>query len=433
MPDAVAALRAAVRRRTVAGDGKDDAEFEGLHAELRGHFPRLFAACEQVALPDHALLLRWPGAASDRPIVLMAHQDVVPVNPRDEWTHPAYGGEVVAGVIWGRGTLDCKGSLVAICTAVEELLAADLRPAQDVWLSFGSDEEVQGTTAPAAVAALRERGVEPWLVLDEGGMAVSGAFPGVAEPLAVIGLAEKGVVDLELVARGQGGHASMPPAHSAPAALARAILALEKHPAPARLPEPTVEMLRRIAPHTGGPLGAIVGRAAALRRPLAQLFARLGPSTAAMTRTTYALTQLTGSPASNVLATTATAGLNVRVAIDETAEDAIERVRTLVGDDIEVVVRNSYDPSPVAELGDAYALLERITREVLPDVVPVPYVVLAATDARHFQRVWPNCYRFTPFRMSEAQRQSLHNVDEHLEVDSLLKGVRWYRALLQAL
>lgn len=123
----------------------------------------------------------------------------------------------------------------------------------------------------------------------------------------------------------------------------------------------------------------------------------------------------------------------MRVAIDETAEDAIERVRTLVGDDIEVVVRNSYDPSPVAELGDAYALLERITREVLPDVVPVPYVVLAATDARHFQRVWPNCYRFTPFRMSEAQRQSLHNVDEHLEVDSLLKGVRWYRALLQAL
>jgi carboxypeptidase PM20D1 len=433
MPDVVAALQAVVRRRTVAGDAKDDAEFDGLHEELRSHFPQLFATCEQVPLPDHALLLRWPGAAADRPIVLMAHQDVVPVNPRDEWTHPAYGGDVVEGVVWGRGTLDCKGSLVAICAAVEELLDDGARPAQDVGLSFGAAAEVHGTSAPAAGAALRERGVEPWLVLDEGGMAVSGTFPGVAEPLALIGLAEKGVADLELVARAEGGHASMPPRHSAPAALARAILALDKHPAPARLPDPTVEMLRRVAPHVRSPLGALVGQAAVLRRPLARVFTRLGPAAAAMTRTTYALTQLSGSPANYVLATTATAGVNLRVAIDETAEDAIDRVRTLVGEDVEVVVRSCYDPSPVAALGDAFALLERITHEVMPDVVPVPYVVLAATDARHFQRVWPNCYRFNPFRMSEAQRQSLHNVDEHLEVDSLLEGVRWYRALLQAL
>ncbi|GGB20438.1 hypothetical protein GCM10011492_07940 [Flexivirga endophytica] len=363
----------------------------------------------------------------------MAHQDVVPVNPRDEWTHPAYDGEVVDGVIWGRGTLDCKGSLVAICAAVEELLAEGVRPEQDVWLSFGADEEVHGTTAPAAVEALRERGVEPWLVLDEGGMAVSGAFPGVSEPLAVIGLTEKGVVEAELIARAEGGHASMPPKNSAPAKLARAILTLEKHPAPAQLPEPAIAMLQRVAPHVHGPFGALVSRAATLRRPLSKIFARLGPATAAMARTTYAITQLSGAPANNVLATTATAGVNLRVAVTETAEEAIDRVRTLVGDDIEVVVHSAYDPSPVADLGDAFELLERTTREVMPDVVPVPYVVMAATDARHFQQVWHNCYRFNPFRMSEAQRQSLHSVDEHLTVDSYLEGIRWYRALLQGL
>jgi len=433
MPDAVAALQAAVRRRTVAGEAKDDAQFDALHDDLREHFPLLFATCERVDLPDHALLLRWPGAADDRPVVLMAHQDVVPVDPRDDWTHPAYAGEVVDGVIWGRGTLDCKGSLVAICAAVEELIADGAAPAQDVWLSFGADEEVHGTTAPAAVAALQERGVRPWLVLDEGGMAVSGAFPGVTAPLGVIGLTEKGVVELELVTHAEGGHASMPPKHSAPGRLARAILALEKHPAPARLPEPTVEMLRRVAPHARGPLGAVVGRAGSLRRPLAELFVRLGPATAAMARTTYAVTRLTGAPANNVLAGTATAGVNVRVAVDETAQEAIDRVRSLVGDDVEVVVHSSYDPSPVAELGDAFGLLERVTRQVLPDVVPVPYVVMAATDARHFQRVWPNCYRFNPFRMSQAQRQSLHNVNEHLEVRSYLEGIAWYRTLLQAL
>ncbi|RNI24392.1 M20/M25/M40 family metallo-hydrolase [Flexivirga caeni] len=433
MSDVVAALQAAVRRRTVAGPDKEPAEFDGLHTDLQAHFPRLFEVCEQVDLPDHALLLRWPGVASDRPMVLMAHQDVVPVNPRDEWTHPAYDGEVVDGVLWGRGTLDCKGSLIAICTAVEELVEEGRQPAQDVWLSFGSDEEVSGHTATAAVTALQERGVVPWCVLDEGGMAVSGAFPGLTEPLAVIGLTEKGVAELELVARADGGHASMPPRNGAPAKLARAILALERHPAPARLPEPAIAMLLRLAPHVSGPLGALVGRAGWLRRPLAQVFARLGPTTAAMTRTTYAITQLTGSPANNVLASTATAGVNVRVAIDETADEAVERVRTLVGDGIEVIVRTAYDPSPVADLGDAFALLERVTREVMPDVIPVPYVVMAATDARHFQRVWRNCYRFNPFRMSEAQRQSLHNVNEHLDVTSLLEGVRWYRALLLAL
>lgn len=433
MTDPVAALQAAVHRRTVAGEAKDDAEFDALHADLRDHFPKLFDTCEQVDLPDHALLLRWPGESSERPVVLLAHQDVVPVDPRDEWTHPAYDGVVADGIIWGRGTLDCKGSLVAICAAVEELIADGVRPAQDVWLSFGADEEVHGSTATAAVTALRERAVEPWLILDEGGMAVSGAFPGVTEPLAVIGLTEKGVVSLELVARAEGGHASMPPKDGAPAKLARAILALDKHPAPAQLPEPTVQMLQRVAPHVHGPLGALVGRAQTLRRPLSKVFARMGPTTAAMTRTTYAITELRGARANNVLATTASAGVNLRVAVTETAEDAIERVRTLVGDDIEVVVHDAYDPSPVADLGDAFDLLETTTREVMPDVVPVPYVVMAATDARHFQQVWHNCYRFNPFRMDEAQRQSLHNVDEHLEVESYLEGIRWYRALLQAL
>lgn len=433
MIDAVAALQAAVRRRTVAGVAKDDAEFAGLHADLRSHFPRLFAACEQIELPDHALLLRWKGTQDERPVVLMAHQDVVPVNPRDEWTHPAYDGQVVDGVIWGRGTLDCKGSLVAICAAVEELLADGVQPAQDVWLSFGADEEVHGTTAAAAIAALQERAVRPWLVLDEGGMAVSGAFPGVSKPLAVIGLTEKGVVELELIARAEGGHASMPPKNGAPAKLARAILALDRHPAPAQLPEPTLEMLQRVAPHVRGPLGTLIGRADTLRRPLAKVFARMGPTTAAMTRTTYAVTQLSGAPANNVLASTATAGINMRIAVTETAEEAVERVRTLVGDDVEVVVHTSYDPSPVADLGDAFGLLESTTRDVMPDVLPVPYVVMAATDARHFQQVWHNCYRFNPFRMNETQRQSLHNVDEHLEVASYLEGIRWYRALLQAL
>lgn len=428
--DAVRALQAVIARRTVAGPSKEAAEFDGLHQDLRDWFPQLFEVCEQVELPDHALLLRWPGRDASRPVVLMAHQDVVPVNPRDDWTHPAYDGVIADGFVWGRGTLDCKGSLVAICAAVEELIRDGFVPAQDVWLSFSSDEEVAGHTATEAVAALRARGVQPWLVLDEGGMAVTGSFPGVREPIAVIGLAEKGLVVLELVATATGGHASMPPTPSAPALLAKAILALEKHPAPATVPTPTIALLERLAPLSRAPLRQVLANAGRGRKPLAQLLARLGPVTAALVRTTYAVTQLSGSPAQNVLASTATATVNMRVSVDDTVEQAVDRVRQVVGEGIEVRVIEAYEPSRIAPTGPAYELLEQVTAQVLPDVVPAPYVVLAATDARHFQRVWEPVYRFNPFRMDTAQRNSLHNVDERLAVSSFEEGIRWYTTLL---
>lgn len=427
---ALAALQAAVRRRTVAGSDKDPAQFEGLHGDLRAHFPRLFEACESVELPDHALLLRWRGSGDERPVVLMAHQDVVPVNSRDDWTHPAYEAVVADEFLWGRGALDCKGSLIAICAAVEQLIVEGVTPSRDVWLSFSSDEEIAGHTAPAAVTKLKQRGVEPWFVLDEGGMAVTGVFPGVDAPLAVIGLAEKGLVVVRLTARAEGGHASMPPRRSAPAILAKAILALEKHPAPSNLTEPSLRMLETIAPHAKAPVRQLLSRAGSMRKPLTQLLARTGPATAAMVRTTYAVTQLEGSPAQNVLATDASATVNVRVSIDESAEKAVARIRRILGDDIEVAVLTSYDPSPVAAMGDAYELIASVTEQVMPDVVPTPYVVMAATDARHFQREWPDCYRFNPFRMTASQRESLHNVDERLEVSSFEEGIRWYTTLL---
>ncbi len=434
MVDALDALRAVIGRRTIAGPDKNDAEFDGLHADLRAHFPRLFATCESVPMPEHALLLRWPGRDGRRSAVLMAHQDVVPINPDDEWTHPPFDAVVADGFVWGRGTLDCKGSLVAICAAVEELLEQGFVPAGDVWLSFGSDEEVTGTTAPAAVEALRSREVDPLLVIDEGGAVADGAFPTVDEPLALVGIAEKGYCDVRLSVEAPGGHASMPPRRNAPALLAQAILALQNNPAPARLSDAVVTMLQQVAPHAGMPLRQLVGRADTLRRPLASAFARLGPETAAMVRTTYAVTTLTGAPARNVLASTASANVNLRIALDETVDQAVARVRDTVGKDTTVTVLAASEPTATASTtGRAFELVRQACERELPDAVVVPYVVMATTDARHFQRHWRDVYRFNPFRMSVAQRGSLHNVDERLEVDSFAIGVRWYRALLENL
>lgn len=434
MVEALQALRAVISRRTIAGPDKVDAEFEQLHDDLRDHFPRLFAACERLPLADHALLLRWPGHDPARSVVLMAHQDVVPINPDDHWTHPPFDAVVADGFVWGRGTLDCKGSLVAMCAAAEELLADGFVPAGDVWFSFGSDEEVTGHTAPAAVEALAARGVEPLLVLDEGGAVADGAFPTVSDPLALIGIAEKGYCDLRITADAPGGHASMPPRRNAPAVLATAILALQRNPAPSSLGDEVVTMLERVAPHAGTPLRQVVARAGSLRAPLAQTFARLGPETAAMVRTTYAVTTLTGSPARNVLATTASATVNLRIALGESVDEAVDRVRRTVGDDVTVEVLTRSEPTTSASTSSpAYELLAAACAEALPEAAVVPYVVMATTDARHFQRRWRDVYRFHPFRMSREQRGSLHNVDERLEVDSFESGIRWYRALLEKL
>ncbi len=438
----VTALREILRLDTVAGasgEATDAAPFVELHRLLRTHFPRTHDLGEVVDVPPHGLLIRVPGdpdsrTASADPVVLMAHMDVVPVGDESRWSHPPLSGDVVDGVIWGRGTLDDKGQLVAAIAAVESLLAEGRRPARDVWLSFGSDEEVMGTCAQNAVTILRERGVTPWFVLDEGGAIASQAFPGVTRPLGVVGVSEKGVLSLRLTASGRGGHASRPTKGGPAARVAAAITRLERHPFPARLSPAALEMLRRLGPHLPRPTRPLVERAGRFPRALARVMVAAGPEAAALARTTVAVTTLSGSPAINVSPTSVRAGLNLRIAVGETAEAATDRIRRIVGKDIEVDVEESHDPSPISPIDDpAFALLEQTVSTVFPEAVPVPYVMYAATDARHFTTICPRVYRFAPFRMDAEQRESIHGYDERLGVEDFLDGVRWYRTLLDSL
>ena len=443
---AVTALQSLVRLRTVShrDPALDDvAAFDALHHALAAAYPLVHEHLEVTRVGRHGLLLCWPGHEPDAdPVVLMAHLDVVPVADEAAWAHAAWGGEVVAGPdgpqIWGRGTLDDKGSVVAICSAVEELLAAGFPPARDVWLSLGADEEVSGTTAQAAVAELARRGVRPWFVLDEGGAVAGGAFPGVAVPLAVIGVAEKGTTTIQLTARGSGGHASTPARGGPTARIARAVTRLDAASVPPRLPAPVVELFRRIAPHASLPLRTLLRPLLAdarLHPVLTRLLLAAGPETAAMARTTVAVTTLSGSPAHNVVAASATAGLNVRVMVGDTVADAVAHVRRTVADDsLEIAVVEHGEPSPLSPYDDpAFALLERTVATVFPDAVPTPYLMMAATDARHFHAICERVYRFAPLRMSKAQRQAIHSHDEHLGVADLLDGVRWYVELLRSL
>jgi carboxypeptidase PM20D1 len=404
-----------------------------LLAELRACFPLLHERLELTPVHEHGLLFRWPGRTAADPVVLVAHLDVVPVVEQG-WRHPPFGGELVDGAVWGRGTLDDKGPLVTVCEAVETLLEQGTVPERDVWLSFGCDEEVAGAAARHAVEELERRGVRPWFVLDEGGAVAGGALPGLRVPLAVIGVTEKGVATLLLRAEGAGGHASTPARMGPTARIARAVMRLERAPLPASAPAPTLELFRRITPHAPRPVRPLLRRLTRLPRLLTRLLLAAGPEAAAMVRTTMAVTTLSGSPALNVIAATATAGVNARVMVGDTVAGVVEHVRRTIADDrVRIEVVEQHEPSPVSPWDEAFALLESTTAQVFPDAVTTPYVMMASADARHFTRVCERVYRFAPLRMSRAQRASIHGADEHVRVDDLLDGVEWYRRLLRAL
>lgn len=433
----VAKLQALVRIPTVSHRDPDDNDteaFDELLAELARQFPLLHERLDLTRIATHGLLCHWPGRSDAKPVVLMAHLDVVPVDDGAPWQHPPFGASIVDGAVWGRGTLDDKGSLAAICEAVETLLERGHTPAQDVWLSFGCDEEVYGTAAPLAVAELVRRGVRPWFVLDEGGAIAHEAFPGVAAPIGVIGVSEKGNASVELRVEGRGGHASMPARMGPTARLARAILRLDRSPMPASAPDPTVELMRRMAPHGPLLLRPLMANAARIRPALTRALIAAGPESAAMTRTTVAVTTLSGSPALNVIASTARAGVNVRVMVGDTVAGVLEHLRRAISDDrVHIDVLEHNEPSPLSPMDDAFSLLEDTIGELFPDAVPAPYVMMAATDSRHFTAICARVYRFAPFRMTKAQRESVHSYDEHIGIDDLVDGVRWYRRLIERL
>lgn len=430
-------LAALVRIPTVSRtdvDQEDAEAFAAFPRELARRYPLLHEAAELTLVGRGGLLFRLAGvSATDRPMVLMAHWDVVPVDDQ-HWTHDPFSGEIdhEAGVVRGRGTLDDKGSLVVICEAVESMLEEGRLPSEDVYLSFGRDEEVLGTTAQAAVDHLQERGVRPWLVIDEGGAVVEGVFPGLRRPAAMIGVAEKGVLDLSISVEADPGHAATPTSRGAVARLARAIDRIETHPFPARMSPPSAAMVRALGEHVTGPLAAVCSRVDRLGPALARVFARLGPETAAVVRTTVALTQLSGSAAGNVIAARAEARANIRIAVGEDIASTVTRLHRVIDDkQVELRVLSGDDPSPVSPSdGDQFAAIAAAVACSQPDAVPAPYVMLQASDARHFHRISDHVYRFSPFRMSAAQRSSIHGVDECVDIASLGDGVVFHRHLL---
>ncbi len=419
---------------TIAGDDAAFSEYARLLEEL---FPLVHERLEveRVGPDARGHLFHWAGAGGDRPVVLMAHTDVVPVDASAGWDEQPFAGVVRDGRVFGRGTLDDKGPQIVVLEAVENLLAAGWTPPSDVYLFFGSNEETYGGDAEHVSALLQERGVLPWLVLDEGGAVVDAPLSFVPVKAAMVGVAEKGIMTVRLTVRSTGGHASAPPRPTTAGRLARAIARVESGAFADRMPQATRSMFAAFAPHVSLRHRVVLRTLRTAHGVAARALAAQGGEPAALMQTTVVTTMLGGGEAANVLPAALTATINIRIAQGETVASVVDTLRKRIRDDsIAIEVLEGTDPSPVSAIdNEQFALIRAGVDATYPGTVTAPYIMMAATDARHLHRFAPAVYRFSPLAMTKEQRAGIHGANENVEIDSLERGERFFQHLLLSL
>lgn len=434
-------LAEALRFQTVSHEDParfDREAFAGLHRFFEQTYPRLHAGLKRETVNEFSLLYTWPGSDPTlKPVVLMGHLDVVPVEEGtvQRWRQPPFEGRISEGFVWGRGALDDKAGVVGLLEAVEALIGEGFRPRRTVYLAFGHDEEVGGRGGAARIAEmLRERGVEPEFVLDEGGVVTKGIVPGVGAPVALVATAEKGFVSVELTVETEGGHSSRPPRQTAIGVLAAAVARLEETQMGARFEGPTRRMLEYVGPEMAFGQRLVMANLWLLR-PLVVRQLLSSPTTAASVRTTTAATIFQGGVKDNVLPSRARAVVNFRIAPGDTSDGVVEHVRRVVSDErvrVEKVAATVSEPSPESDTESAaFTLLQRTIREVYTEAVVAPYLSIGATDARHFAPLTRNVYRFLPLTATTEDLARLHGTDERLAVADFARAVVFYRQLIR--
>ena len=414
-------------------EDEDLTEFYKLHAVMEAQFPLLHQNLEKEVL-NGTLLYRWKGSdSSKKPILFMGHQDVVPAS-NDGWRVDAYSGAVIDGNLYGRGAMDCKSTMYVELQAVEELLAEGFVPPCDVYLEYSINEETGGDGAAAAMRHLKEKGITLALVIDEGGAVIEEPVSGMDRPYAVIGITEKGYMDLKITARGKGGHSSTPPRNTPAARLFAFANEIErKRPFEKKLLPETVEMFTKMAPSFNFPMRLILGNIWLFKPLLMALMPMVSPFGEAVMATTCCFTMMRGSDAANVIPKEPYLVANLRTSVHQGCEASLAVMKKYAAKydlDIEVIMQR--DASPVSNIhSKEYAYVCDCIRKQFPDVGIAPYIIMGGTDCRHFHALTENALRFAPVRMTNAQSASCHAVDENVSISALAEGVRFFKMFLK--
>ncbi len=429
------ALRELVRCKTVSYKDhslEDDAEFQKLIDKLPGLYPNVCKTCEFSQLPDRALLFRWHGKTAGKPAVMMAHYDVVPVNEAD-WQKPAFEAIVEDGVIWGRGTLDTKVTFNGVLSAAEQLISEGFVPEQDVYFAFSGGEEVNGRGAVNIVDYFERNGIELSFVVDEGGAVVENVFPGLTAPCGLIGIAEKGMMDVEYLAKSPGGHASAPKPGSPLVALSRACLSVEDHPFPSHMTPPVAEMFDTLGRHSNFLYRMIFSNLWLFRPVLDLLCKASGGELNALMRTTVAFTQSDGSTASNVIPPEARLVSNIRLNPEDTMDSAMEYLKKQVNNEkVQLNLLHGMNPSRISRTDCAeWDKVARAVASTWRGCIVSPYLMVQCSDSRHYGRISDKVYRFSAMDLTAEERGTIHGNNERIRIDTACRAVEFYVRLMK--
>jgi len=435
-------LADAIKFKTISFQSPMDSsakEFQRFNSFLIKSFPRVHAQLTKEIVNEYSLLFTWKGKNQQlKPVLLMAHLDVVPVEPASEpsWTYPPFSGQLADGFIWGRGAMDDKASVMGILEAVEYLLQTGFMPERSVYLAFGHDEEIGGKGGAAKIAELLASGrVELEFVLDEGMNILSGVINGIAAPVALIGVAEKGYLSIELSADAPGGHSSIPPAETAIGSISRALQRLEAASFSAKLRGPTRAMLEFLGPEMDWAKKLALANLW-LFEPLVTIQLSRSPLTNAIMRTTLAPTMFNAGVKENVLPTQARAVINLRIMPEESTAGVLEQVRKAI-DDPKITLTPlpiRVEPSAVTDSeSPSFKLLARTIRQTAPHAIVAPSLLVATTDSRHYAGLTKNILRFLPITLTGADTKRFHGIDERISIPDYQRCVHFYAQLIRSL
>ncbi|MEW6983895.1 M20 family peptidase [Colwelliaceae bacterium 6471] len=437
-------LSQAIQHQTISyaePSQRNPESFLKFHHFLEESFPLLHQELSREKINSLSLLYKWQGTDNTlKPILLMSHQDVVPVDQetKEQWTHPAFAGEISDGIIWGRGAIDIKSGVLGIMEAVENLLAQGYQPKRSIYLAFGHDEELGGEHGAKQIAKkFNAQNLAFEFILDEGGSIVSdGVIPGVESPIALIGIAEKGYVSLKLTANATGGHSSMPPKHTALGEISQAIVNLENNPFPANLAY-SKQLFNKIGPAMD-PVKKAVFANMWLTEPIIEKILSSSQTTNATIRTTTAATMAKGSSKDNILPSEASAIINFRIMPGETIDSVIQYVTAVVNNtniNIQPLPGFGNEPSAVSNADHtSFAQLKQSIYRVTQDesMIVTPYLVVGGTDAKHYSGLSENIYRFAFNRFKPETLKQMHGINEHIKIDDYLGTIRFFREVILA-
>ena len=430
----VEALRQLIRCKTVSyydSALEDDGEFEKLVELLPELYPSVCSSCELKRFEGRALLFRWKGERSDAPSVMMAHYDVVPAD-EDKWDKPAFDALIEGGVLWGRGSLDTKVTVNAVMYAVDTLISRGFTPAQDVWLAFSGGEEVNGKGAKNIVEYFKQNGISPALVVDEGGAVVEDVFPGVKKPCGLVGIAEKGLMNMTFTVESNGGHASAPEPHTPIGILAEACRRVEKHPFPFHITKPTAEMFDTLGRYSTFGYRMIFANLWLFSGVLNMICKKKGGETNALLRTTVAFTQASGSAAPNVIPPKASLVANMRLNPKDSVASATERIRRIVANDAVKLTVDGTEPSKISRTDcPEWEKVSAAVAATWKGCIVAPYLMVQSSDSLSYGEICDRVYRFCAMDLTAEERATIHGHNERIRLETVGKAVEFYLRLLK--